>query len=144
MFTQPFIRVQIKGNIKAPRHWPLWGEFTGDKWPVTRKMFPFDDVIIRIIIPNNHSIWRAVIIVLPCAASCYYVFLKVGVYKEVSMGFPLVMIWFIFKTNHCRFYSIIQHAHTQMMKSLRINTRTKAKTWRIHSSTGKYVAGSSY
>ena len=19
---------QIKGNIKAPRHWPLWGEFT--------------------------------------------------------------------------------------------------------------------
>ena len=19
-------------NIKAPRHWPLWGEFTGDLW----------------------------------------------------------------------------------------------------------------
>ena len=19
-------------NIKAPRHWPLWGEFTGDRW----------------------------------------------------------------------------------------------------------------
>ena len=19
-------------NIKAPRHWPLWGEFTGDQW----------------------------------------------------------------------------------------------------------------
>ena len=29
LFTQPFIRVQIKENIKAPRHWPLWGEFTG-------------------------------------------------------------------------------------------------------------------
>ena len=31
------------------RHWPLWGEFTGNsphKWPVTRKMFPFDDVIM--------------------------------------------------------------------------------------------------
>ena len=28
----PFIRVQIKENIKAPRHWPLWGEFTGDRW----------------------------------------------------------------------------------------------------------------
>ena len=37
---------QVKGNIKAPRHWPLCGEFTGDKWPVTRKMFPFDDVIV--------------------------------------------------------------------------------------------------
>ena len=23
---------QIKENIKAPRHWPLWGEFTGHQW----------------------------------------------------------------------------------------------------------------
>ena len=23
---------QIKENMKAPRHWPLWGEFTGDRW----------------------------------------------------------------------------------------------------------------
>ena len=29
LFTQSFIRVQIKENIKAPRHWPLCGEFTG-------------------------------------------------------------------------------------------------------------------
>ena len=29
MFTQPFIQKQIKENIKAPRHWPLCGEFTG-------------------------------------------------------------------------------------------------------------------
>ena len=34
LFTQPFIQAQIKENIKAPRH-----------WPVTRKTFPFDDVI---------------------------------------------------------------------------------------------------
>ena len=32
LFTQPFIRMQIKENIKAPRHWPLCGEFTGDQW----------------------------------------------------------------------------------------------------------------
>ena len=32
LFTQPFIQAQIKENIKAPRHWPLWGEFTGDRW----------------------------------------------------------------------------------------------------------------
>ena len=32
LFAQPFIRVQIKENIKAPRHWPLWGGFTGDWW----------------------------------------------------------------------------------------------------------------
>ena len=23
---------QIKENIKAPRHWPLWGKSTGDRW----------------------------------------------------------------------------------------------------------------
>ena len=32
LFTQPFIQAQIKENIKALRHWPLCGEFTGDRW----------------------------------------------------------------------------------------------------------------
>ena len=29
LFTQLFIQAQIKENIKAPRHWPLCGEFPG-------------------------------------------------------------------------------------------------------------------
>ena len=43
---------QIKENIKAPRHWPLCGKFTGDRWiPRTNgqlrgKCFAFDDVIM--------------------------------------------------------------------------------------------------
>ena len=32
LFTQSFGQAQIKENIKAVRHWPLWGEFTGDRW----------------------------------------------------------------------------------------------------------------
>ena len=32
LFTQPFIQGADQRNIKAPRHWPLWGEFTGDRW----------------------------------------------------------------------------------------------------------------
>ena len=28
----PFIQTQIKENTKAPRDWPLCGEFTGDRW----------------------------------------------------------------------------------------------------------------
>ena len=32
LFTQPFMQTQVKENIKAPRHWPLCGEFTGDRW----------------------------------------------------------------------------------------------------------------
>ena len=30
MFTQAFIQAQIKKKLKAPRHWPLWGEFTSN------------------------------------------------------------------------------------------------------------------
>ena len=30
-------QAQIKENIKAPRNWPLWGEFAGDRWiPLTK------------------------------------------------------------------------------------------------------------
>ena len=37
LFTQPFIQAQIEENIKDPRHWPLWGEFTSDQWiPCTK------------------------------------------------------------------------------------------------------------
>ena len=32
LFIQPFIQTQLKENIKAPPHWPLWREFTGDRW----------------------------------------------------------------------------------------------------------------
>ena len=43
--TQLFIQAHITENIEALCHWPLCGEFTGE-WPVTRKMFPFDDLIM--------------------------------------------------------------------------------------------------
>ena len=37
MFAQPFVQAQIKENMKAPRHWPLWGESTGNRWiPLTK------------------------------------------------------------------------------------------------------------
>ena len=43
--------LQIKENIEALRHWPLWGEHTYSphKGSVTWKRFPFDDVIISIV-----------------------------------------------------------------------------------------------
>ena len=31
-FLNRFFHVQIKENMKAPRHWPLWGEFSGYRW----------------------------------------------------------------------------------------------------------------
>ena len=31
-----FFQAQIKANLTDPRHWPLWGESTGDQWiPLT-------------------------------------------------------------------------------------------------------------
>ena len=45
--TQPFIQTQIKENIKAPGH-----------WPVMRKMFPFDDVIMRMTTSAWQGCWR--------------------------------------------------------------------------------------
>ena len=50
--TQTFIQVQVKENIKAPRHWSLCGEFIGDRWIPAQmvsnaEMFPFDDIIME-------------------------------------------------------------------------------------------------
>ena len=43
-----FIQAQAKENIKASRHWPLCGEFTGDRWiPRTKGQYA-----------ENVSIWR--------------------------------------------------------------------------------------
>ena len=47
LFTQPFIQTQIKENIKAPRHWPLCGEFSGTgEFPAQRASYA-----------ENVSIW---------------------------------------------------------------------------------------
>ena len=36
VFAKLFVQVQIKENLKDPRHWHLWGESTGDQWiPLT-------------------------------------------------------------------------------------------------------------
>ena len=52
MFVQPFVQAHIKENIKAPRHWSLWGESTDDRWIPSQissnaKMLPFGNVIMR-------------------------------------------------------------------------------------------------
>ena len=32
LFTQPFVQAKINENIEAPRHWPMWGKSTNDRW----------------------------------------------------------------------------------------------------------------
>ena len=61
LFTQTFIQVQIKENMKAPCYWPFvqgihwWLVNSPHKWPVTRKMFSFDDVIMSHATPTVTS-----------------------------------------------------------------------------------------
>ena len=49
MFTQPFIQADKKSNLRVTglcvgiHRWPV---ISPHKWPVTGKMFPFDDVIM--------------------------------------------------------------------------------------------------
>ena len=54
MFTQQFIRAQIKENIKVPRYWPfVWAPVNSSHKGQWRGTFPFDDVIM--IISDQHS-----------------------------------------------------------------------------------------
>ena len=46
LFTRPFIQAQIKENIKAPRHWPLCGEFTGHRWIPPQRVSSAENISI--------------------------------------------------------------------------------------------------
>ena len=64
LFAQVLIQVQLKENVKAPHHWPLWGTLSPvnspHKGPVMWKMFPFHDVILSVHIRDvvHHYGWQ--------------------------------------------------------------------------------------
>ena len=54
LFTPSFIEAPIKENIKAPRHWPLCGEFTGERWIPLTKAINTENVSIWW---RHHACW---------------------------------------------------------------------------------------
>ena len=62
LLTSPCVQARIKENIKAPRYWPFvrgihrWPVNSPHKGPVTRKMFPFHDVIM--VVPEHTKVLR--------------------------------------------------------------------------------------
>ena len=58
-FAQPFVQAQIKENIKAPRHWPLCGEFTGDRWIPSQRASNAENISIwwRHHAPHHYNSW---------------------------------------------------------------------------------------
>ena len=43
LFAQPFVQSSLLAFVRGIHRWPMGSPH---KWPVTRKMFPFDDVIM--------------------------------------------------------------------------------------------------
>ena len=79
LFIQPFIQAQIKENAKAPRHCPLCGEFTGDRW-----------------IPRTKDQWRGKCFHL--MTSSWIILLHLTVWtsptrKEWTISRPPAMVW---------------------------------------------------
>ena len=65
-------QAQIKKNqssvslafMQGIHRWPV---NSPHKWPVTRKMFPFDDVIMTFIVTSRRDRWVAVVLILTAA-----------------------------------------------------------------------------
>ena len=68
--TQSFIQTQIKENIKGPRHWPLCGEFTGDRW-----------------IPRTNGQLRG---------KCFHLMTSSWKYRPLSSDFNVLTHWSLF------------------------------------------------
>ena len=54
-FAQLLVQAQIEEHIKAQLHWPLWGEFTGDRWIPPQKASNEENVSIWWHHNDNYS-----------------------------------------------------------------------------------------
>ena len=62
LFIQPLVQTQIKENIKTPRHWPLFGEFTGHRWIPRTKSSNAENVSIcwrHLVIKSSWYFFKA-------------------------------------------------------------------------------------
>ena len=94
---------QIKENIKAPLHWPLCGEFTGNrripptKGLVTRKLSPLDDIIMHMIgaVPRRWT-WRIWVKQFSFQRSYTRIFLRIyHTYKyHAKYGIFAILMWY--------------------------------------------------
>ena len=69
-------------NIKTPRHWPLWGEFTGDRWHYHAILFKCHAYPPPFIILNSIHVFIEKLI---CACQCCA--------NSVFISFGLVSNW---------------------------------------------------
>ena len=88
------IRALIKENIKAPRHWPLCGEFTGDRWIPRTKASDAENVSIWW---RHHASWRHAMVTLSALLPLCYGNPRVGGGLPSQLG-P-IMFFFVVNLN---------------------------------------------
>ena len=84
VYYSTVIQAQIKEKVKAPRHWPLWGEFTDDRWiPCTKGQY----IYIHININNAENVsiwWRLHVTSISLTSWQAYVHYMWHIYSEIS------------------------------------------------------------
>ena len=95
-FTQPFIQAKIKQNIKAPCHWPLWGEIMyimllpllyGIYITGSRYHYMWEIPFRRFIIKEKH-----VTLGVMCHASIHMIFLNFQHHNLLVYVFLIIMV----------------------------------------------------
>ena len=75
------VQAQIEDNMKAPRHWLLWGKFIPNKGPLMRKMFQFDDVIVNKLTHKNVHRLANIYAIRKLSVKIHYVIIKINLYN---------------------------------------------------------------
>ena len=114
-------------NIKAPRHWPLLGESTGDRWfPLAkghwRGFFSFDDVIMAL---RTHWSWTSSKSNLSCAETWLLRDIKVN-----TMTAYMMMPWSRTSPGHQQPYNIDNVGMGRVCTILAIGMPRNNRKWK--------------
>ena len=161
LFTQPFIHTQIKKNqssaslafVRGIHRWPVNSPHKG---PVTRKMFPFDDVIMLLVLyqwQRIRNIERASMSLRPSndfnahgSHLCMQInfWYKLYLSSDYTMFLPIEMCFTIHPTTlqwrHNGCDSVLNHQPRECLLSRLIRRRSK-KTSKLRI-TGLYAGNS--
>ena len=112
LFTQPFIEAQCKENTQAPRHWPLWGEFTKDRqiprtkgqWRGKCFLWPTPSCIINVFVIVLRSYMSLILQSTTCVemhdliasvyriSICMYIYIYIYIYIS-GITYILMALW---------------------------------------------------
>ena len=105
-FAQPFVQAQMKENINAARYWPLWREFTGDRWIPLTKASNAENASIwwrHRWIPLTNGQWCGALIFPSSFASANCLTANNAVCDLGSFNPLVTSLWWIYLIKDCYF-----------------------------------------